>query len=68
MKSSYFGHSNWDPILNVNVERSRYWDDCLRILLVHRPRRPMEHRGMLDERAGSGIDGYQPRSSTDHRP
>lgn len=49
-------------------ERPHHRHHRLRVLLVLRPRRPVEHRGVLDQRAGAGLDRHQPRHPADHRP
>lgn len=55
-----------DPYLMV-LECTHHRHHRLRFFLVLRSRRSMEYRGMLDKRAGSGLDSYQPCHPADNR-
>lgn len=55
-----------DPYL-VLLERAYYRHHRLRFFLVLHSRRSMEYRGVLDKRAGVGLDSYQPCHSADNR-
>lgn len=51
----------------VALERAHHRHHRLRLFLVLRSRRSMEYRGMLDKRAGAGLDSYQPCHPADNR-